>query len=107
MRNSGNEPSSVILSQTKYKKCSFNSWTLSGVPKVPKQAVTKGVVYSKHSNLQFQSILTQKLWMLSKCYKSAEVDRRTWLHVPSGTNWPTSSDTHQIVEIKRDFYSDV
>ena len=31
--------------------------------------------------------------MLSKHYKSTEVDRRTWLHVPSGTPWSTSSDT--------------
>ena len=38
--------------------------------------------------------------MLSKRYKSTEVDRRTWLHVPSGTHWSTSSDTHQVVEIK-------
>ena len=27
--------------------------------------------------------------MLSKRYKSTEVDRRTWLHVPSGTPWST------------------
>ena len=38
--------------------------------------------------------------MLSKRYESTEVDRRTWLHVPSGTHWSTSSDTHQVVEIK-------
>ena len=38
--------------------------------------------------------------MLSKRYESTEVDRRTWLHVPSGTNWSTSSDTHQVVEIQ-------
>ena len=31
-----------------------------------------------------------------KHYKSTEVDRRTWLHVPSGTPWSTS--THQVVE---------
>ena len=37
--------------------------------------------------------------MLSKRYKSTEVDRRTWLHVPSGTPWCTSSDTQQVVEI--------
>ena len=36
--------------------------------------------------------------MLSKRYESTEVDRRTWLHVPSGTHWFTSSDTHQVVE---------
>ena len=37
--------------------------------------------------------------MLSKRYKSTEVDRKTWLHVSSGTPWSTSSDTHQVVEI--------
>ena len=39
--------------------------------------------------------------MLSKRYESTEVDRRTWLHVPSGTPWSTSSDTHQVVEIQK------
>ena len=38
--------------------------------------------------------------MLSKRYESTEVDRRTWLHVHSGTHWSTSSDTHQVVEIQ-------
>ena len=38
--------------------------------------------------------------MLSKRYESTEVDRRTWLHVPSGTHWSTSSDTHQVAEIQ-------
>ena len=38
--------------------------------------------------------------MLSKRYESTEVDRRTWLHVPSGTHWSTSSDTHQVVDIQ-------
>ena len=38
--------------------------------------------------------------MLSKRYESTEVDRRTWLHVPSGTHWSTSSDTHQVFEIQ-------
>ena len=33
-------------------------------------------------------------------YKSYEVDRRAWLHVPSGTHWSTSSDTHQVDEIQ-------
>ena len=40
--------------------------------------------------------------MLSKRYESTEVDRRTWLHVPSGTHWSTSSDTHQEVEIQKE-----
>ena len=38
--------------------------------------------------------------MLSKRYESTEVDRKTWLHVPSGTHWSTSSVTHQVVEIQ-------
>ena len=38
--------------------------------------------------------------MLFKRYESTEVDRRTWLHVPSGTHWSTSSGTHQVVEIQ-------
>ena len=40
--------------------------------------------------------------MLSKRYESIEVDRRMWLHVPSGTqtHWSISSDTHQVVEIQ-------
>ena len=40
--------------------------------------------------------------MLSKRYKSTEVDRRTRLHVPSGTPWSTSSDTRQVVEIQKE-----
>ena len=40
--------------------------------------------------------------MLSKRYESTDVDRRTWLHVSSGTHWSTSSDTHQVVEIKKE-----
>ena len=43
--------------------------------------------------------------MLSEHYESSEVDRRTWLHVPSGTPCSTNSDPHQVIEIKnRDFY---
>ena len=41
---------------------------------------------------------------MQKRYKSAEVDRRICLHVPSGTPWSTSSDTDQVVEIQKDFY---
>ena len=40
--------------------------------------------------------------MLSKRYKSTEVDRRTWLYVPSGTLCRTSSDTHQVAEIQKE-----
>ena len=34
-----------------------------------------------------------------KRYETTEGDRRSWLHVSSGTLWSTSSDTHQVVEI--------
>ena len=37
--------------------------------------------------------------MLSKRYESTEVEHRTWLHVPSGKLWSTSSDTNQVVEV--------
>ena len=40
--------------------------------------------------------------MLSKRHESTEVDRRTWLHVPSGTPWSTSSDSHQVAGIKEE-----
>ena len=30
---------------------------------------------------------------------SLEVNRRTWLNVPLGNHWSTSSDIHQVVEI--------
>ena len=43
--------------------------------------------------------------MLSKRFESTEVDRRTWLQVPLGTHWSTSSDTHQVVEIKKETFT--
>ena len=41
--------------------------------------------------------------MLSKRYESTEVDRRAWLHVPSGTLLSTSSDEMIISTIVLDF----
>ena len=38
--------------------------------------------------------------MLSKRYETTIVDRRNWLHVPSGTHWYIISDTYQVVEIQ-------
>ena len=68
---------------------------------MPKQAEAKrnGVINPQNYNFNQLQILTRKMWMLSKRYESTEVDRRTWLHVPSGTLWSTSSYTHQVVEI--------
>ena len=40
--------------------------------------------------------------MLSKLYELIEVDRRTWLNVPSGNHWSTISDTHQVVDISKE-----
>ena len=40
--------------------------------------------------------------MLLNRYEATEVDRRTWLHVPSGTHWSTSSDTQNVVEIQKE-----
>ena len=41
----------------------------------------------------------------SKGYDSTEVDYITWLHVPSETRWSNSSDTHQIVEIRKEIFT--
>ena len=38
--------------------------------------------------------------MLSKRYESTEVDRRTWLRVPSGILWSTSIGINRVVVIQ-------
>ena len=68
--------------------------------KVPQKKLKPKGWCNEPTQLQFQLILKRKIIMLSKRYESTEVDRRTWLHVPSGTHWSTSSDTHQVVEIQ-------
>ena len=68
---------------------------------MPKQAEAKRDGVINPQNYNFNQFLTREILMLSKRYESTEVDRRTWLHVPSGTHWFTSSDTHQVVEIKK------
>ena len=75
MRISGNEPSSVILRQTKW----FQKWKCW--PKSAKTSWSQKGWCNNPTKLQFKSILTQKILMLSKRYESTEVDRRTWLHV--------------------------
>ena len=57
---------------------------------------------NKPTKLQLQRFFHMENLGLSKRYESSEVDRRTWLHVPSGTLWSTSSDTHQVVEIQKE-----
>ena len=66
---------------------------------MPKQAKAKRDGVINPQNYNFNKFLTQIILMLSKRYELTEVNRRTWLHVPSGTHWSTSSDTHQVVEI--------
>ena len=93
MRISGTEPSSVILSQTmKFKKLKSDD------PKVPKQAEAKRDGVINPQNYNFKQFKAENFDALKR-YESTEVDRRTWLHVPSGTLWSTSSDTHQVVKI--------
>ena len=67
-----------------------------------KQAEAKWDGVINQQNYNFNQFQTRKIVILSKRYESTEVDRRTWLHVPSGTPWSTSSDTHQVVEIKKE-----
>ena len=51
------------------------------------------------TKLQFKVNFTMENLDALTRYESTEIDRRTWLHVPSGTPWSTNSDTHQAVEI--------
>ena len=60
---------------------------------MPKQAEAKRDGVINPQNYNFNQFKTRKILMLSKRYESTEVDRRTWLLVPSGTHWSTSSDT--------------
>ena len=105
------EPSSVIPSHTSEWDWLFNV-TCNNISvvrslksrKVMPQKCQKKVEAKRDGlinpqNYNFNQFLTRKVLMLSKCYESTEVDRRTWLHVSSGALWSTSSDTHQVVEI--------
>ena len=85
----GTEPSSVILSQTKYFK-----QLKSDAPKLPKQDEAKRDGITNLQNYNFNQFL-----MLSKRYESTEVDRRTWLHVLSGDSLVPKQGHSQEVEI--------
>ena len=60
-----------------------------------KKAIEDSVINLQNYN--FNQFFTENVDAL-RSYESTEVDRRTWLHVPSWTHWSTSSDTHQVVE---------
>ena len=99
MRISGTEPSSVILSQTKlFKKVKSDAKKCKNNVKARRECVINP------QNDNFNEFYNMENLMLSKHYESTEVDRRTWLHVPSGTLWSTNSDTHQVVEIQNETY---
>ena len=95
---SGNEPSSVLQTK-KFQK--LRKWC----PESAKASQRQNGWCNKPTKLQFQSICTHGIFMLSKRYESTYVDHRTWLHVPSGTHWSTSSDNHQVVEIWNKMYT--
>ena len=54
------------------------------MPKMPKQPEAKRDGVINVQNYNSINFLTRKILMLSKRYESTEVDRGTWLHVPSG-----------------------
>ena len=92
--NSATETSSLIL----YTNEMFQKMN-SEAPKVTKQAESKRDGVINQQNYNFNIIFKWKMLMLLKRYESAEVDRRTWLHVPLGNHLPIGGDTHQVVEI--------
>ena len=88
MRISSAEPSSVISSQIKkFQKLK------SGVPKVPKQAGAKRDGVINPQNYNFNQFYTE----YSDALKTLRINQ-TRLHVPSGTDWSTSSEAHHVVE---------
>ena len=54
--------------------------------KLPKLAEAKWDGVTNPQNYNFSQFKTRKILMLSKHYESTEIDRTTWLHVPSGTH---------------------
>ena len=59
-------------------------------PTVPKQAEAKRDGVINPQNYIFNQLYTDNFFDALKRYESTEVDRRTWLHVPSGTHWSTN-----------------
>ena len=84
------------------KETSWKSWNI--MPVSAERSLSQKGWCNKPTKLQFLSILTQKILMLSKRFKSTEVDIRTWLHVSLGTHWSTSSDTHEKEKITTGFW---
>ena len=70
--------------------------TESDAPKEPKNEAKWDGDTNPH-NYSFNQFLTRTILMLSKCYESTEIDRRTWLHVRSGLSGPPA-----VVEIQKE-----
>ena len=95
MRILSTEPSSVFLSQTKY----FIKLK-SDAKNVHQQAEAKMFDVINPQIYDFNQFYTRKNLNISKCYESTKVDHKTW--VPLGTLWSNSSDTHQVVEERKE-----
>ena len=80
LRISGNEPSSVILSQIKWFQ---KKKTLTRKCQNKLKPKRDGVINPQNYN--FNQFYTENFDAFKR-YESIEVDRRTWLHVPSGTH---------------------
>ena len=59
-------------------------------PKSAKTSWSQLGYCNKPTKLQISVNFIRKILMLSKCYESTKVDRRTWKHVPPGTHRSTS-----------------
>ena len=57
---------------------------------------------NKPTKLQFQTILSRKILMLSNATNQPKSTVELGYMWPSGTHWSNSSDTHQVVEIQKE-----
>ena len=93
MRISGNELSSVILSQTKWFQ------TLKMIAQKAKSSLSQKGWCHKPTKLQFQSILTRTILMLSNTTNQPKLTVDLGYMCPRGLLGPPAVDTHQVVEI--------
>ena len=91
------------MSNLEYFKPNIIAYIFCKIMKTLKHSILKYKYYKYPQNKISNNFNTENFdaenFDALKCYESTEVDRRTWLHMPSGTHWSTSSDTHQVVEI--------
>ena len=87
-------PWSVILCQTMYSKVRIEMWCLNNT--INKSKPTRA---DRKINENAFLAYFKQFWYFSRRCKSTEVDRRTWLHVPSRAK-STSSYNHLLVKIQ-------